>query len=107
MQPIRRASQGRSCQIYRHFSLPDLALHKPQLQGRINMPIATSGNDSLTGTAWADTLSGLAGNDAIHGNDGNDALYGGAGADSLYGDNALMRFRAAPAMTCCWAMASG
>ena len=51
------------------------------------MPIATSGNDSLTGTAWADTISGLAGNDTIYGNDGNDEVYGGAGADSLYGGN--------------------
>ncbi len=51
------------------------------------MPIATSGNDALTGTSWADTISGLAGNDTIHGNDGNDEVYGGAGADSLYGDN--------------------
>lgn len=51
------------------------------------MPIATSGNDSLTGTAWADTISGLSGNDTIHGNDGNDELYGGAGADALYGGN--------------------
>lgn len=51
------------------------------------MPIATSGNDSLTGTAWNDTISGLAGNDTLRGNDGNDDLYGGAGADSLYGDN--------------------
>lgn len=51
------------------------------------MPIATSGNDSLTGTAWNDTISGLAGNDTLYGNAGNDELYGGAGADSLYGGN--------------------
>lgn len=51
------------------------------------MPIPTSGNDSLTGTAWNDSISGLAGNDTLHGNDGNDELFGGAGTDSLYGGN--------------------
>ncbi|WP_374981495.1 calcium-binding protein [Pseudomonas solani] len=46
---------------------------------------ATSGNDSLAGTAYADNLQGLAGNDTLDGRDGNDTLDGGDGNDVLYG----------------------
>ncbi|WP_165666562.1 calcium-binding protein, partial [Metapseudomonas otitidis] len=52
---------------------------------RAHLYVATSGNDSLTGTAHADNLQGLAGNDTLDGRDGNDTLYGGDGNDVLYG----------------------
>jgi Domain of unknown function (DUF4347)/RTX calcium-binding nonapeptide repeat (4 copies) len=48
--------------------------------------IATSGDDTLTGTPCNDTIDGLAGNDFISGGDGNDTLYGGQGNDILAGD---------------------
>jgi len=48
--------------------------------------IATSGDDTLTGTPGNDTIDGLAGNDFISGGDGNDTLYGGQGHDTLAGD---------------------
>ncbi|HEV6968860.1 CARDB domain-containing protein, partial [Roseateles sp.] len=46
-----------------------------------------TGNDVLTGTAWADTLDGDAGNDTLAGRAGNDSLTGGAGDDVLYGED--------------------
>ncbi|WP_165667568.1 calcium-binding protein [Metapseudomonas otitidis] len=52
---------------------------------RAHLYVATSGNDSFTGTAHADNLQGLAGNDTLDGRDGNDTLYGGDGNDVLYG----------------------
>lgn len=48
------------------------------------MPVATGGNDLLTGTARADTISGLAGDDTIYGNESNDEAYGGG---SLFDGN--------------------
>ena len=44
-----------------------------------------SGNDTLTGGAFADTLWGGGGNDVIDGGGGNDSLAGEAGADTLRG----------------------
>lgn len=48
---------------------------------------ATSGNDTLNGTASNDTLDGLAGNDTLNGLTGNDTLTGGLGNDILNGDD--------------------
>ena len=48
---------------------------------------ATSGNDTLSGSAQDNTIDGLAGNDTIYGYDGNDQLIGGAGDDRVYGGN--------------------
>lgn len=48
---------------------------------------ASSGNDSLLGTAGDDRYDGLAGNDTIDGAGGNDSLVGNAGADSLLGNS--------------------
>ena len=53
---------------------------------------ATTGDDSLTGSADNDTMVGLAGNDTITGGEGNDLIDGGEGNDSLVGgsgDDAL------------------
>ncbi|WP_298965654.1 cadherin-like domain-containing protein [uncultured Roseibium sp.] len=50
-------------------------------------PVATSGDDVLSGTSADETIDGLAGNDTINGFDGDDTLIGGAGADSLDGGN--------------------
>lgn len=44
-----------------------------------------SGNDTITGTAFADVLVGGGGNDALNGGSGNDTLKGDAGNDRLYG----------------------
>jgi Ca2+-binding RTX toxin-like protein len=46
---------------------------------------ATTGDDTLTGTASNDLIDGLAGNDIINGGDGDDVLIGGQGADTLNG----------------------
>ena len=46
---------------------------------------ATSGADTITGTANDDTIDGLGGDDAISGLGGNDTLEGGAGDDTLDG----------------------
>ncbi len=56
--------------------------------------IATSNNDTLTGSTAAeyidagagnDTVTGGGGNDIIYGNDGNDTLTGNTGNDTIYG----------------------
>jgi Ca2+-binding RTX toxin-like protein len=44
-----------------------------------------SGDDQITGTAYADTLNGYAGKDKIIGAVGNDTLTGGTGLDTLTG----------------------
>jgi Ca2+-binding RTX toxin-like protein len=46
---------------------------------------ATSGADTLVGTAAADVIDGLGGNDSITGAAGNDALTGSDGNDTLNG----------------------
>jgi Ca2+-binding RTX toxin-like protein len=46
---------------------------------------ATSGNDTLTGTANPDLIDGLQGDDNITGLGGNDTLIGGIGGDVLQG----------------------
>ncbi len=46
---------------------------------------ATSGADTITGTANDDTIDGLGGDDTISGLGGNDTLEGGAGDDTLDG----------------------
>ncbi|RDJ20622.1 hypothetical protein DWF00_04925, partial [Bosea caraganae] len=48
-------------------------------------PVATPGDDLLTGTAGDDALSGLAGDDVLSGLAGNDTLDGGADDDTLLG----------------------
>lgn len=57
--------------------------------------IGTSGNDTLTGTAFddeifglagSDLLSGLGGSDEIFGGGGNDTINGGDGDDEMFGD---------------------
>lgn len=47
--------------------------------------MATTGNDSLSGTSGADTINALEGNDTVRGLEGNDSLLGDAGNDSLDG----------------------
>ena len=44
-----------------------------------------SGDNSVTGTAFADTLDMGAGNDTVNGGAGADTITGGAGADSMAG----------------------
>ncbi len=46
---------------------------------------ASSGDDTVTGTADANVLNGMAGNDIIDGGSGNDTIDGGAGNDSIDG----------------------
>jgi Ca2+-binding RTX toxin-like protein len=46
---------------------------------------AGSGNDSLTGGAYADILYGNGGDDMLSGGAGDDTLTGGAGADTILG----------------------
>ncbi|WP_420564761.1 DUF4347 domain-containing protein [Thalassobaculum sp.] len=47
---------------------------------------ASSGNDTITGTALSETLSGGAGDDVLRGGAGLDMLYGNTGADTLWGE---------------------
>lgn len=47
---------------------------------------ATSGNDTIEGSAGADRIEGLGGDDVLVGNLGNDTLLGGAGNDFIVGD---------------------
>ena len=51
----------------------------------LEVVLAGTGADSLTGWAGADQLYGGGGNDTLVGNDGADQLFGGAGNDSLDG----------------------
>ncbi|MFZ5691116.1 MAG: calcium-binding protein [Pseudomonadota bacterium] len=53
----------------------------------VNVPFVDggSGDDQLTGSAFADDLRGGAGNDTLNGSDGNDLLNGGTGNDTLNG----------------------
>ena len=46
-----------------------------------------TGNDSLTGSAFADNLTGNGDNDMIAAGDGNDILNGGSGKDELLGED--------------------
>lgn len=45
----------------------------------------TTGNDTITGSAWDDRIDGDSGNDTLSGSAGNDILLGKAGNDSLTG----------------------
>ncbi|WP_280136966.1 MULTISPECIES: hypothetical protein [unclassified Rhizobium] len=45
-----------------------------------------SGNDTITGTAYADAFWGANGDDKLYGGNGNDKLGGDAGNDQLYGE---------------------
>ena len=47
--------------------------------------MATTGDDTITGTAGADTIDALAGDDTVFGLGGNDVIDGGAGNDRLNG----------------------
>jgi Ca2+-binding RTX toxin-like protein len=58
-----------------------------QLEAESYKVLGTTGNDSLTGSAYKDALYGYAGNDTLYGNNGDDTLYGGDGSDTLYGGN--------------------
>jgi Ca2+-binding RTX toxin-like protein len=51
----------------------------------IEVPLATSGSNTILGTGRDEALDGLAGNDYIDGYDGNDSINGSAGIDTLYG----------------------
>src|SRR5207248_9119386 len=63
-----------------------------------------SGNDAITGSAFANTLSGGPGNDTIAGAGGDDTLDGGLGQDSLDGgdgnDRLASRDTALDAVVC-------
>ena len=50
------------------------------------LPGATTGNNTLNGTANADTINALAGNDTVNAGAGNDTITGGTGTDTLNGD---------------------
>ena len=50
-----------------------------------NGQAATSGSDSILGSAGDDVLSGEGGSDRLSGGAGDDALSGGTGSDRLYG----------------------
>jgi Ca2+-binding RTX toxin-like protein len=63
----------------------DGALTEAAIRARAILDQATSGNDTVQGTAYADNAVGLDGNDSLIGSTGNDTLYGGAGADTLNG----------------------
>ncbi|HEX8256748.1 MAG TPA: calcium-binding protein, partial [Allosphingosinicella sp.] len=52
---------------------------------RVDMTGA-SGNDQLTGGAYADRFLGFSGNDTLRGGGGNDSLNGMTGQDFLFGD---------------------
>lgn len=45
----------------------------------------TSGNDTITGTAFGDLIITLTGDDTVNGGTGNDTVHGGAGNDQLFG----------------------
>jgi len=47
--------------------------------------IGTTGNDTLSGSAYSDYIDGGEGDDTVDAGDGDDAVYGGFGADSLSG----------------------
>jgi Ca2+-binding RTX toxin-like protein/alpha-tubulin suppressor-like RCC1 family protein len=49
------------------------------------LPLATTGNDTLTGTGGNDSIQALGGNDTLTGLAGNDSLDGGAGDDTITG----------------------
>lgn len=51
----------------------------------VEVVLAGTGADNLTGWAGSDTLFGGGGNDTLVGNDGGDILYGGSGNDSMDG----------------------
>lgn len=50
-----------------------------------SIPVITSGNDTVRGTAGADSITGGSGDDTIFGLQGNDLLYGADGNDTLDG----------------------
>ena len=47
----------------------------------------TTGNDSITGSAWDDSIDGGAGDDTLNGGTGADTLVGGLGNDTYVVDN--------------------
>lgn len=53
----------------------------------------TSGNDSITGTAWNDLFDPTDGHDWIDGAGGNDSVLGGGGRDTLIGGDGLDTLR--------------
>ena len=55
------------------------------IYGHSPVPVATAGDDTLSGGAGNDTLDGLAGKDILYGLGGSDEIYGGEGADQLFG----------------------
>jgi Ca2+-binding RTX toxin-like protein len=57
--------------------------------GFTDIPLATTGDDTLNGLGGTDVLYGGNGGDLIDGGDGNDSLIGGAGADTLLGGTGI------------------
>jgi Ca2+-binding RTX toxin-like protein len=63
----------------------DGTLTEAGIRARAISDQATTGNDTVQGTAYADSIDGLDGDDSLNGAAGNDTLFGGAGADILNG----------------------
>ncbi len=57
----------------------------PELAGKLNTVVGTSGRDRLSGTPGRDLLIGGAGDDVLRGRGGADVLCGGSGDDTLSG----------------------
>ena len=87
------------------FAATDLGLSAVALSKTIDgtamdgLKLLLSGNDTVTGTAYADTLFGLAGNDILIGGLGADKLVGGAGRDTASYENATSGITASLATT--------
>jgi Ca2+-binding RTX toxin-like protein len=62
------------------------ALEKDNVKTDIEIVLAGSGDDTITGSNAADEIHGGPGNDTIHGGNGNDTLTGDSGNDFLNGD---------------------
>lgn len=63
----------------------DVTLNFADIDNRLSVIAATSGNDIMLGTNRDDSIAGLNGNDTIYGFEGNDTLNGNDGWDNLYG----------------------
>ncbi|MCB1493953.1 MAG: hypothetical protein KDJ77_19475, partial [Rhodobiaceae bacterium] len=68
-----------------NFAFSDGSLTYEDMVALAN-PVATSGNDELTGTSGNDTIDALAGNDVVNAGDGDDTITGGLGDDALFGE---------------------
>ena len=61
------------------------SLNEGDIRARAVSDQSTTGNDSITGTAFADAINGLAGNDTINASSGNDTIMFSAGNDVILG----------------------